>query len=133
MFPLNSSENSSGILLSFLYICCHLFYVLDFLFFFLIWIVLLQVTNGVENVNDNNMRAIPYHPNNRPPPPLYSANTTMLSFNNVEQSYTRVVGQVYSRETVTTIYGPQTAFWVSCTTSEITYFFFLLQPLFYFL
>ncbi|CAG8533328.1 6396_t:CDS:2 [Diversispora eburnea] len=63
-----------------------------------------SVTNGAENSNNNNLRALP--------PSLYSANTTMLSFNNVEQSYTRVVGQVYSRETVTTIYGdPPTAFW----------------------
>ncbi|CAG8564084.1 4711_t:CDS:2, partial [Racocetra persica] len=66
-----------------------------------------RATNCVEN-NKNTNGPISCH-HNIPPPPLYSSNTTMLSFNNVEQSYTRVVGQVYSRETVTTIYGDPTS------------------------
>ncbi|CAG8590226.1 12231_t:CDS:2, partial [Acaulospora morrowiae] len=86
MFPIESSENST--------------------------VTPFNATNGVDDKN-NNIGTIPCHLNiNRPSPSVYSANTTMLSFNNVEQSYTRVVGQVYSRETVTTIYGdPPTNFW----------------------
>ncbi|CAG8671239.1 13789_t:CDS:2, partial [Cetraspora pellucida] len=66
-----------------------------------------RATNCVENSKNTNGPLSCHH--NIPPPPLYSSNTTMLSFNNVEQSYTRVVGQVYSRETVTTIYGDPTS------------------------
>ncbi|CAG8583549.1 3662_t:CDS:10 [Dentiscutata heterogama] len=70
-------------------------------------VVPFRATNCVENTKNTNGPLSCHH--NIPPPQLYSSNTTMLSFNNVEQSYSRVVGQVYSRETVTTIYGDPTS------------------------
>ena len=73
--------------------------------------------NDTENGKNHDSSALSYHDNTSPT--VYSSNTVMTSFNNIEQSYTRVVGQVYSRETVTTIYrDPQTNFWVSCFTKK---------------
>ncbi|CAI2179378.1 13003_t:CDS:2 [Funneliformis geosporum] len=77
-------------------------------------------TNDTGDEKNHNTITLSYN-DNTINPTVYS-NTIMTSFNDNEQFYSSVVGQVYSRETVTIYGNPPTNFWNQSPVVGLCYF-----------